>query len=211
MNAAYLSYYLEEDTPCYGGAQGTITFKKSRSISQGDTSNNLHLTFPNHVGTHIDFPYHFNDEGKKLEDYKPDFWLFNHIGFLSCSIGEVPERLDQIPEDIELLILKTGFGDYRGETIYWAKQPVIPAHFAQLFRNKFPLLRVFGFDLLSLTSQLNKAEGKQAHLSFLCENDILVLEDMNLKHIDIAPDKVIISPLLIKHADGAPCTVIAYK
>jgi arylformamidase len=211
MKATFLSYFIEGTTPVYGGAKNTISIEKIKLIERGDTSNNLNLSFPNHIGTHIDFPYHFDNNGKKLDDYNADFWLFNRVGFLECSIDEVLGKLNQLPVDIELLILKTGFGTRRNEDIYWAEQPVIPAEFAGIFKQKFPKLRVFGFDLISLTSQLNKPEGKLAHLAFLCENDILIVEDMNLKHINTTPEKVIIAPLNVKYADGSPCTIIAYK
>ena len=64
--------------------------------------------------------------------------------------------------------------------------------------------------MISLTSKLDRLEGKKAHFSFLIENDILVLEDMDLSNLKETPDRVIIAPLLIEGADGSPCTVIAY-
>jgi arylformamidase len=79
-----------------------------------------------------------------------------------------------------------------------------------MLRKRFPHLRVFGFDLISLTGQLNKAGGKKAHLAFLTEQNILVLEDMNLSKLFESPKKVIIAPLQISNADGAPCTIIAF-
>lgn len=211
MNDMYLSYFIETETPVYGGEKGTIVFDKIRSIANGDTSNNLKITFPVHIGTHIDFPYHFDDSGKKVNDYPPSFWLFNKVGFLQCSIEEVPDRIDELSEEIEILILKTGFGGKRGEEAYWSKQPVIPAFFAELFRKKFPALRVFGFDLISLTSKINREEGKNAHKAFLLENEILVLEDMNLSKLYHAPKKIFVSPLQISGADGSPCTVVSFE
>ena len=210
MEAIYLSYFIEESTPAYGGEKDCIQIERSRSIIAGDTSNSLKISLPNHIGTHIDFPYHFQESGKKSSDYLPSFWLFDKIGFLNCSIEEVPEQVENLPDDIELLILKTGFGAKRNSDEYWAFQPVIPASFAGVFRQKFPRLRVFGFDLISLTSKLDRAEGKRAHLDFLITNEILVLEDMKLDALETAPDKIIISPLQLIEADGAPCTVIAY-
>jgi arylformamidase len=210
MDPCYLSYFIDEQTPAYGGQQGSIQLVKNRSIGKGDTTNELRLALPNHIGTHIDFPYHFSDEGKKCDDYPAAFWLFNRIGFLECSVEKLPEQTKTLPDDIELLLLKTGFGEKRYETEYWSSQPVIPASFAKLFRDQFPSLRVFGFDMLSLTSKLDREEGKKAHLAFLLENNILVLEDMNLAALQDTPSQVFISPLLISAADGVPCTVIAF-
>jgi len=210
MEPIYLSYYLEENTPLYGGIRNLISIKQNSSIDNGNTSNDLIISFPNHSGTHIDFPYHFCNKGKKCSDYPAPFWIFNKIGFLDCSIEEVPEGICHLSKDIELLILKTGFGEMRGDEIFWKAQPVIPANFAALFRATFPNLRVFGFDLISLTSKLNRTEGKNAHSSFLIENDILVIEDMNLSRLTCTPDNVIVSPLQIGIADGVPCTIISY-
>lgn len=123
---------------------------------------------------------------------------------------EVESNLDTLAADIEILILKTGFGAKRHKEIYWSGQPVIPAKFATLFKNKFPKLRVFGFDLISLTSKLDRAEGKSAHINFLINNDILVLEDMNLENIVGIPKVVVVAPLQINAADGVPCNVIAF-
>ena len=205
----YLSYTLSIDTPAYGGECGTISFDRIRAIDRGDTSNNLIIRFPNHIGTHIDFPFHFSNIGQTGDDYPASFWIFKKVGFIQCSIENVPECIETLPNDIEILILKTNFGAQRSEKAYWAEQPVIPAGFAQLFRNKFPELRVFGFDLISLTSKLDRAEGKKAHIAFLLEEEILVVEDMKLDQLNTTPESVIILPLQIKEADGAPCSIIA--
>ncbi len=211
MRQFFLSYFIDEDTPIYGGDKGQIKIYSLKSIDKGDTSNNLLVHFPTHIGTHIDFPYHFSTKGKKCHNYPASFWNFENVGFLECPIEDVEKCVESISGDIEILLLKTGFGLNRNKEIYWAQQPVIPSHFGSLFRNKFPKLRVFGFDMISLTSKLNRDEGKLAHINFLVENDILIVEDMNLRDIVKAPDRVIIAPLQIYAADGVPCTVIAYN
>lgn len=205
----FLSFPLSENTPAYGGETGVVSFKRVRSISNGDTSNNLLLSFPNHIGTHIDFPYHFSNDGKTGVAYPASFWVFDKVGFLESTIEEMPEKIKSLPVDIELLILKTGFGARRNEQIYWANQPVIPAAYAAMLRKEFPKLRIFGFDMISLTSKLDRAEGKKAHIAFLLEYEILVVEDMKLDELETTPRSVIISPLQIRDADGAPCSIIA--
>jgi arylformamidase len=208
--SVFLSYYYDFLTPVYGGKSDLISFNRVKVIENGDTTNECVINMPNHSGTHIDFPRHFSKNGKTCSDYSSDFWVFQKIGFLSCSIGELPYRIKVLPSDIEILILKTGFGTNREHETYWQSQPVIPASYGNLLRSTFPYLRVFGFDLISLTSKLDRFEGKKAHISFLIENDILILEDMNLTQLNESPRRIIISPLLIKDADGSPCTVIAF-
>lgn len=211
MKISFLSHFINNDTPVYGGYENQIEISKKSSIEDGDTANSLNIVFNNHVGTHIDFPFHFSNTGKKSSDYDASFWVFNKVGFVECSINEFPEKINNLPNDIELLIFKSGFGKNRGDEVYWKSQPVIPSTFAKILRNKFPKLRVFGFDMISLTSKLNREEGKKAHEDFLLENDILILEDMNIDSLKKSPNKVIICPLQISSADGAPCTVISYE
>jgi len=208
MAITYLSHFLNTDTPAYGGETGLVNFEKIRSISKGDTSNNLKLTFPGHIGTHIDFPFHFSDTGKKCHEYPASFWYFEKVGFIECSVDEIIGKIEHLLSDIELLILKTGFGAKRVEPEYWREQPVLKKELATIFKQKFPFLRVFGFDLISLTSKLDREEGKLAHRSFLIENEILVLEDMDLSDLNYCPRQVVIAPLQIEGADGVPCTVI---
>lgn len=211
MKFSYLSYFIDNNTPVYGGCENEIQISQKSSISNGDTSNSLNIVINNHVGTHIDFPFHFSNNGKKSSDYDASFWIFNKVGFVECSIIEFPEKIKKLSSDIELLIFKSGFGINRNDEIYWKSQPVIPSSYAKLLRSHFPKLRVFGFDMISLTSKLNRNEGKNAHIDFLINNDILILEDMNLQELSSSPNKVIISPLQISNADGVPCNVIAIQ
>jgi kynurenine formamidase len=208
--AIFLSYFIDEHTPSYGGIENAVKIERIKSIEKGDSSNNLELKFPAHIGTHIDFPFHFSNDGKKLEDYPPSFWIFNNVGFIECDICEVENSIKKLESNIECLILKTGFSAERLKKTYWSNQPIIPSHFAKLFKKKFPQLKVFGFDMISLTSKLDRQEGKKAHIEFLIQNDILVLEDMCLDNLKAVPNKLIIAPLQIRSADGVPCTVIAY-
>ena len=78
MSIKLLSYFISPDTPLYGNGTGTH-FINEKNINNGDSCNTLNMQFSNHTGTHIDFPYHFNKKGKKLNEYKSDFWEFKSI------------------------------------------------------------------------------------------------------------------------------------
>ena len=209
-NIIFLSHFMNETTPVYGGDINIIKIEKIKSISKGDTSNNLKICFPGHVNTHIDFPYHFNDNGKKCNNYNASSWVFNKVGFIKCSVNEIENHILNLPTDIDCLILKTGFEQFRGTEKYWKEQPIINASIAKILKANFPKIRLFGFDMISLTSKLDRPEGKKAHIAFLIENDILVLEDMHLEFLEQTPLQIIIAPLQIDQADGVPCTVLAY-
>lgn len=207
--AIFLSHYLSLNAPLYGGQKNLINYKVTSSIQNGDTANSGILSFPNHAGTHIDFPKHFDDKGKKIQDYKPDFWIFKKVGLIIDKIKNIEKHFISQNKDIEFLIIKTGFGQFRGEDKYWKSQPIIPANLAGKIKSSFPKIRAVGFDMISLTSRLDRDEGKKAHLQFLLEHDILVVEDMNLENLYNKPKNLIVSPLLFENLDGSPCTIIA--
>ena len=205
-----LSYHISENTPTYGNKNKFLSNSLS-SIKSGDTANSTKWIFQtNHIGTHIDFPSHFCKNGKTLSDYNPDFWVFNKIGFIDCDILNFKNEINKIPSDIEILIWKSGFGKFRNKDLYWQKQPVIPSNFADMINDRFKSIRVFGFDMISLTSQLDKIEGKTIHNKFLCNYEILIIEDMDLSFSNFNFKKIIISPWQIKGADGAPCSVLGF-
>jgi arylformamidase len=210
MKTLFLSYFINKNTPIYGGVENAFITEILSSIIEGDTSNSSKYIFNNHIGTHIDFPFHFSNTGAKSNDYDSSFWVFNKVGFINTSIINFEHDINLLPIDIEILILKTNFGIYRGTEKYIFDQPVIPSNWAVLLRSKFPKLRVFGFDLISLTSKKDRSEGKKAHIEFLIKNNILIIEDMDLSKITECPSKLIVAPLLIESSDGVPCTIISF-
>jgi len=213
----YLSYPLSPDTPAYGGAD-SLKVAYSKSINQGDSCNASHWSLPNHLGTHIDFPKHFFDDGKTAAGYSAEFWVFQAPHILDISpirpgtiIGSQYLDLARISKDTDLLLLKTNFGNMRNKQIYWKENPGIKPDMASFLRKNLPNLRVLGFDFISLSSYTNRELGRSAHRLFLGHPDpILPLEDVNLSLLDagIRLNTVIISPLIIKNADAAPCMVI---
>ena len=207
-----ISFSISENMPMYGN-KNHFELKKLSSIKDGDTANSSSWIFQtNHIGTHIDFPKHFCKTGKSLSDYPNPIWIMDKIGLVECGIDGFEKEIDKVSNDIEFLIWKSGFGEYRNQEIYWKEQPVIPSVFADLINQKFKNLIFFGFDMISLTSQLDKNEGKKIHNKFLCDYEILIIEDMNLKVVsnDEKINKVIVSALDVENADGSPCSVHAF-
>ncbi len=210
----YLSYPLSSETPLYGGASD-IKIDQIRQIERGDTSNNSFLSFPNHAGTHIDFPNHFIQNGKNSSDYPAEFWLFHYVYtiFKECKSNELIDFMDSelntIPENIEFLIINTGFGKYRNEKVYWYNNPGLHPNLASKLKGRFKSLRIIGLDIISITSFQNRELGRLAHKEFLSEPSILLIEDMNLSELKKNPNQLICLPLHVETLDGAPITIIA--
>ena len=210
----YLSYFLDDKTPIYGGDSG-IDIIKLNDISKGDTANTKRISLHNHSGTHIDFPNHFIENGKFSSDYAADFWIFNNPFVIKISPDEDEiillnkNLIETIPKQTDFLILNTGFYKCRGSEKFWNNNPGISPDLAKLLKLQCPNLRVLGMDTISLTSYQNRILGRESHRKFLGENDILLVEDMNLKNLTSHPEKLMCFPILIKEVDGCPVTIIA--
>ena len=211
----YLSYFMNAETPLYGGEKG-IEVQPLNQISKGDTANTKSIQLHNHSGTHIDFPNHFIAKGKTSSDYDASFWhfqspyLYKRTANHNEIINLTQEDLKTIPSETDFLIIKTGFGQYRGQEKYWKFNPGLSPESANALREQLPNLRVVGMDFISLTSFQNRPLGRVAHRAFLGgDRPLLLVEDMDLSRLDVHPKKMICTPLMIEKLDGCPVTVIA--
>ena len=80
----YLSYQLNENHFAYGNGE-RIHIALTNSIKDGDTTNNTLLTLPTHFATHIDFPYHFDNSGKRGHDFPPDYFISDKVQLVDKS------------------------------------------------------------------------------------------------------------------------------
>ncbi|EMY76173.1 putative cyclase [Leptospira weilii serovar Ranarum str. ICFT] len=226
MSHIYLNHLLKSDTPSYAN-NGKLEINRTRSIKNGDTSNETELLFSNHMGTHIDAPFHFGDDGKALDEYPPDFWICEvpyTIEYFAApeeilSLEVLFPFLEKIPKNADILILKTGFEKYRTTNLeyYCFQNPAIEPNVG-LWLRKNRKLKFFGFDYISLSSRAHRNMGKESHRAFLSEtlggvsiegDPILLIEDMKLSELGKTLNKLIVSPFLFEKADGAPVTVLA--
>ena len=217
-NYIRLSHIYENDTPSYGN-RDKVTICSNSSIESGKTANSSCWIFSNnHIGTHIDVPKHFNDEGMSTCDIP-----LNDFFFHSVSLVDIPrndsflitiddfKKLDINPQT-DLLLIRTGFEKFRKDDIYWNNNPGLSSDLADYFREMFQNLRCVGFDFISITSWKYREEGCLAHKKFLTPDDknfILAIEDMSLANVNLKLKKVIVLPIYVKDGNGGPVTVIA--
>lgn len=209
-----LSYFLSEDSPIYGGVDN-VSIKEDGVISKGDSANTKLLQLSNHSGTHIDYPNHFIDEGKKSDTYPAEFWFFDNPYMIKIEANDeelidlTKEELSTIPLKTDFLIINTGYWKYRNEKKYWNNNPGISPKLAKKLKEQFSKLRVLGVDLISITSYQHRSVGRVAHKVLLSEPSILLIEDLDLSGLHSIPDKIIALPTLLKSVDGAPIHVVA--
>lgn len=215
-----LSYFIDYRTPMYGGKNGFIS-KTVSSIKNGDTANTSEWKLPNHIGTHVDFPNHFYAKGQTVEDFPPEFWIYygEDIQFLEVNLQGnklliKPEHLNKhrTNENAKFILLKTGAGRFRDEERYWKFNPGISIELAEWLRENFQELKIIGLDSISVSSWQHRQIGRKVHRLLLNpEKPILLVEDMDLSKVNNKTKfkSIIIAPLMVSHANGCPCTIIA--
>ncbi len=189
-------------------------------MDKGDVANETHIQSTLHVGTHIDFPYHFYKDGQTMEDFPTDFWFFDHPLFveikpqsliLEKELIEALENLNE-KEDTDILIVKTGLCHIRNTKQYWEENIGLSPAIYDYLVEKMPNVRIIGFDSISVSCFQHRDIGRLAHKKFLNpEKPVLLLEDMDLRSVnsEVVFSQVIVSPLMIAGADGVPCSVFA--
>lgn len=219
MSWQYLSYPLNDKAFGYGNGQ-RFQLTQERSIQKGDTSNNSSFCMPSHFGTHIDFPFHFDQQGKTFSNYQAGEFIFEHPCLIELSnqhlindylIRNVNLDVAKINSSCDILIIKTGFCERRNADEYWNFGLGFHVETADFLKTHLPNLRAIAFDLISLNSYQQREMGREAHMAFLIKNSVLIVEDVDLRNVNLKTvfGKLFIGVLPIEFADGAPCTILA--
>lgn len=214
----FLSYPLSPQTPSYGGGHGVVA-QPGKQMAAGDSCNTQQWQMSNHIGTHVDAPRHFSAKGLTVDEYPADYWIFDYPWMLDISpvppeVFIMPERINLggVPTETDILLLKTGFFEFRGMDEYWQNSPGLSSQVAGVIRNYLPSVRALGLDLISVSSLSHREEGRKAHRAFLDhEKPILLLEDVDLSGVNGGTllKQVVVAPLRVAGADGAPCSIFA--
>lgn len=212
-----MSHKLKRTIPVYGKVKESVLLKAVKSIAAGDSCRIYRVGVENHWGTHIDCPAHFFPKGKTVVDYEADFWFFRKPQVVSMKVlpGQMIDITDfkyDINVKTDLLILKTGWCEFRGQRVYSCQNPGISPNVGLWLRKKYPKVRAIGFDLISLSSFQHRNLGRNAHRVFLNPkgqgHPILIIEDMLIPEGLKKLESVWVVPIVIEGIDSAPCTVI---
>ncbi len=185
-----------------------VSIQKTRLISEGDSCNVSELKFGSHCGTHIDAPYHFEENGISIDQLPLSYF----IGDVTVFNIKNKEKIDL--EDIKSLKLNN-ISRVIFKTInstYW-KLPEFRIDFVYLTKEAARYLvdsniKLVGIDYLSIEKYGNK--GADTHHTLL-KNGIVVIEGLDLSEVEAGNYELIALPLKIKDCDGSPARVILRK
>lgn len=219
MYTVVMSYPITESMLLYGQTPSP-KITKFTSIEEGASSNTTLLTIHTHTGTHIDFPKHFISEGRNLSDYQAGDFIFPRPIVLGIPKGPGEligaEDLEPFSDKLagaDLLLIRTGFYQYREQDLYKIHNPGIHSAGIRYIRTNYKNIRAVGADIISVSSYQHREDGRLAHREAF-RNDsgfgepLLLIEDLDLSADLSGLKRVLVFPLLITGVEAAPCTAI---
>lgn len=170
------------------------------------------LFLGSHSGTHIDAPYHFIPEGKKISEYEINKFAgkgivmdFSYKKENEAITAEEVKKYADVVKKGHIVIIKTGWYE-KFNTETYLNHPYISGEAAkELVAMGISIVAV---DLLNVDP--TKWECWEAHPEFL-SNDVLIVENLNntAKLMNKHEYDVYLMPLKVKDSDGAPIRAFA--
>ena len=177
---------------------------------------NLELLFlSTHTGTHIDAPFHFVKNGKKIHEINPER-LVNEAVLIRVgknsnrSISKTDiQNFEQKNGKIEngsTVIFYTGWQKNLNKEFYFSENPGLSISAAKYLASK--KINMVGIDSPSIDLG---SDSKFSVHHILAKNNILIVENLaNLNKIKSNNFHLITSPLKLKNATGSPIRAFGF-
>lgn len=213
MNIIDLSYLIENDMPTCGTPwhqKVNISF-----MGQLDTvGRNTHsIMVGSHTGTHMDAPYHFIQNGKRIHELKVEDMIGDVTIVDFRRYGERDIVTEDVIRDIkvtEKMLFVFGWNsNWKQDTFYKDFTCFSREAIRELIRKG---MRFMAMDTPSPDAGgaiQNQTDGSENHVELLKNNVIIVEYLTNTELIDMEKNYEIIAlPLKISGSDGSPCRVV---
>ncbi|MGV2621192.1 arylformamidase [Halobacillus sp. ACCC02827] len=202
MKLIDISMPLHEGTPPWPGDtpfhyEHTFTMKETGSVNVGQ------FQASNHIGTHVDAPYHYDSNGWRIAEVP----LERYIG--DALVLSLPDKDRIQAKDLEGIDL-TAVTKVILQTKSWKDRTKFPNTYTTIGEDLAPLLREHGIDLIGVDTpsvDTEKSKALPGHHS-LYANDILILEGLQLDHVSPGFYELMAFPLKMEDGDGSPVRAV---
>ncbi|WP_394137733.1 arylformamidase [Cytobacillus oceanisediminis] len=183
------------DTPF--SYETAFTKEQTGSVNIGRITTSLH------TGTHVDAPFHFNDEGEKITELDIELYIgparvIDVSGYNRVD-AEVLRGFDL--EGVDRVLLKTAVPN--NPEVFPERISELAADMADYLGSKG--VRLLGVDVPSV-DPLDSKDMETHHA--LYRNGIHILENIMLDDVQEGNYELIALPLPIKEADGSPVRAV---
>lgn len=212
MKKIDLTLTISQTIPSFPGSP-TPQFLSWSTIKEDEY--NLELLFlSSHTGTHLDAPYHFHEDGKKIHEI-PIQKLMGKALLLKIKKGKNQEitKNDLIKferkignlQNYSFIVFFTNWQKNLMKKFYYTSNPGLSKSAANYLVSK--KINLVGIDSPSIDLGIKKSFPVH---KILAKNDILIVENLaNLEKISNLDFEFIVLPLKLKNATGSPVRAIA--
>ena len=196
---------LRTGMPVFPG-DAQVLIERVSAIADGEMANLSRAELGLHAGTHVDAPLHFVEGGGGVETLDTDVlvgdaWLADASG-LEGDLGAAElERLG-IPEGAERLLLRTSGGELWSAGVFSDAYPGLTGDGATWLVGRG--IRLVGIDYMSIAPYADPAPAHRVLLGA----GVVVVESLDLDGLPHGAYELIVLPLLVPGADGAPARAL---
>jgi arylformamidase len=205
MKLIDISRKLGKNVPTWPG-DTPFSFQLEWSKADSGSVNVGKLEMSTHTGTHVDAPFHFDDEGKRIYDLDLSLYVGRALVVdmrNKESVGASDFNGVDL-QDVERVILRTDS---------WENPIQFPERITYLRPDLAIFLGENGVRLIGVdVPSVDPLDSKElpAHHS-LHENGVHILEGVDLQHVDPGFYELIALPLPLAEADGSPVRAVLRK
>src|SRR5262245_45311655 len=201
-----VSVQLSNDLPVWPSGP-PIRLKSTPHLTR-DKTYTIHETviqISSHMGTHIDAPYHFVENGKRLNEIPLDRLVGKATVFEIPRVRSIGEReLKPLEWDgIERVLFKTENSKHWHDGKFYEDFVYLEPEGAEFLIERG--VRLVGIDYRSIKKFM--AEKHLTHFALL-EKDVVVIEGLDLSHVAPGEYSMVALPLNLLGTDGGPTRVI---
>jgi arylformamidase len=202
MKMIDISRRLENGIPVWPG-DTAFHYEVSWSKAESGSVNVGTLTMSTHTGTHVDAPFHFDDDGKKIIDLDLELYIgpvrvLDMTGKESIGVKDL--------EGVDL----NGMKRVLFRTLSWQNASEFPVKILHLEADLGPFLAEKGIRLIGVdVPSVDPIDSKDLHAHHrLNENGIHILESVFLDKVEPGDYELIALPLPLVEGDGSPVRAV---
>lgn len=184
---------------------GDTSFKYEVSWSKAESGsvNVGSLSMSTHTGTHVDAPFHFDDNGKRIIELDLDLY----IG--PVRVLDMSEKDSIGAKDLSDINLE-GFKRVIFKTSSWKNTNEFPASIPYIEADLGPFLAGKGIKLIGVdVPSVDPLDSKDLHAHHsLNKNGIHILESILLDKVEPGDYELISLPLALVEGDGSPVRAV---
>ncbi len=181
----------------------SFQYEPTWEMSKGSSVNLSKVTLGLHNGTHTDAPYHYDDNGQRMDQVPVDRYI-GRARLVALEGRRVLTEADVASLDlggVERLLIRTG--SCPDPTRFNEQFTYFDPAAVRLLAAKG--VRVLGTDAHSVDS----FDSKDLPAHNACrEGDILIMENLNLAGVPVGDYELIALPLKLVGADGSPVRAV---